>query len=75
MMKINRTTHKQGSYNTGYISPAISAIGRGYIENGMLMNVLKYDIITFSGKKRFDHPHSITIADTNLTCSKPLTAL
>jgi len=35
----------------------------------------KSDVITFSGKKSFDHPHSIAIADTNLTCSKSLTAL
>jgi len=39
------------------------------------MNAFKSDELTFSGKKSFDHPHSIAIADTNLTCSKSLIAL
>jgi len=41
----------------------------------MLTNAFKSHVITFSGVKSFDHPHSITIADTNLTYSKSLTAL
>jgi len=65
----------QGASNTDGISQATSAIGRWYIENGMLKNVFKSDVITFNGKKSFDLPHSITIADTNLTRSKSLTAL
>jgi len=69
-----RNVYKYHS-NTGGISQATSAIGRWYIENDMLMNAFKSDVITFSGKKSFDHPHSITTADTNLTCSKFLTAL
>jgi len=64
----------QGAFYTGDISQAASAIG-WYIENSMLMNAFKSDVITFSGKKSFDHLHSITKADTNLTCSKFLTAL
>jgi len=46
-----------------------------FIENGMLMNAFKSDAIIFSGKRGFVHPHSITIADYSLICSKSLTAL
>jgi len=65
----------QGASNKDDISQATSSIGRWYIENGMLLNSFKSAVITFCGKKSFDHPHSITIADTNLTYSKSLTAL